>query len=170
MRVYGSGDAVIWLKAFWAIVKQPWFGWVAFAILLFLYTGHPRTVTVTKTVTKTETKVITEWKTKLVAGAGSKTEVLPDGRLSITGPVSITSEGVSASDTRTATASSTTTKSSLADWSLGAGVLIPRPYLLPVPEYQASLGRRIIGNLWVDGTVLMRPGGPDIGLAARFEW
>jgi hypothetical protein len=159
-----------WGASAWSVIRKPWFGWVAFAALFCLYVRHPRTVTVTKTVTTTETKVITEWKTRLVAGAGSKTEVLPDGRLSITGPVSISSEGVSASDTRTATATTTTVKPALADWSVGAGVLIPRPYLLPVPEYQAMVGRRIFGGLWVDATVLVRSGGPSVGLAARIEW
>lgn len=161
---------MMWLKACWEVVKRPWFGWVAFAVLLFMYTGHPRVVTVTKTVTKTETKVITEWKTKLVAGPGSKTEVLPGGGFSITGPVTINNEGISASDARTTTATTQTNKPASADWSVGAGVLIPRPYLTPIPAYEIMGGRRIVGPFWLEAHIVVHPGWPDVGAAVRFEW
>lgn len=161
---------MMWLKACWEVVKRPWFGWVAFAILLFLYTGHPRTVTVTKTVTKTETKVVTQWKTRVQASVGTETKLSPDGTLTFTGPVTVSNEGVSASDTRTATATTTTVKSASADWSVGAGVLIPRPYLTPVLAYEVTGGRRIIGPFWLEAHVVVRPGWPDVGAGVRFEW
>ena len=146
-------------------------GWGAFVILLFVYTGNPRVVTVTKTEIRERVTVKTEWKLKLVAGPSAVTTALPDGTITVTGPASFESVGESVADTSRDIKTTVTTRPADREWGLAVGASLPIARLGETPHPWVAVSRRIIGGFWLDVFATSGEGWrvPMAGLALRVE-